>query len=128
MRFDGNDYSVPVRYAHHPVVVKGYVDRVVIYELQKVIARHRRLWGKAGVRFEPVHYLALLERKPGAWTMPGRWRTGNCRSASRCCAGGWKRSWMERGRGSTSACCGCWSSTRCPRSPGPLSGGCAVAA
>jgi hypothetical protein len=23
VRFDGNDYSVPVRWAHHPVVVKG---------------------------------------------------------------------------------------------------------
>lgn len=66
VRFDCNDYSVPVRYAHHPVVVKGYVDRVEIYELQMLIARHYRLWGKAGVRFDPLHYLALLERKPGA--------------------------------------------------------------
>jgi hypothetical protein len=48
------------------VVVKGYVDRVEIYELQMLIARHYRLWGKEGVRFDPLHYLALLERKPGA--------------------------------------------------------------
>jgi hypothetical protein len=32
-----------------------------------VIARHARLWGKEDVSFEPVHYLALLERKPGAF-------------------------------------------------------------
>jgi len=30
VRFDTNDYSVPVCLAHHEVVVKGYVDRVVV--------------------------------------------------------------------------------------------------
>jgi len=66
VRFDCNDYSVPVRWAHHPVVAKGYVDRVDICHKEKRIATHGRLWGKEGVCFEPVHYLALLERKPGA--------------------------------------------------------------
>jgi len=66
VRFDRNDYSVPVRYGHHPVVVKGYVDRVEICHKDRRIATHRRLWGKEGVSFEPTHYLALLERKPGA--------------------------------------------------------------
>ena len=65
-RFDANDYSVPVRYAHHPVLAKGYVDRVDVCFKDKRVATHERLWGKAGVSFEPVHYLALLERKPGA--------------------------------------------------------------
>jgi hypothetical protein len=66
VRFDDNDYSVPVRYAHHPVVVLAYVDRVVLGHKGEVIAEHRRLWGREGVSFDPVHYLALLERKPGA--------------------------------------------------------------
>lgn len=66
VRFDKNDYSVPVRYAHHPVVVKGYVDRVVICHRDREIARHTRLWGREETSFEPLHYLALLERKPGA--------------------------------------------------------------
>ncbi|MHC4181496.1 MAG: IS21 family transposase, partial [Planctomycetota bacterium] len=66
VRFDRNDYSVPVRYAHHPVVVKGYVHQVVICHRGRIVARHRRAWGKEGVSFDPVHYLALLERKPGA--------------------------------------------------------------
>lgn len=65
-RFDRNDYSVPVRYAHHPVVVRGYVNRVEIGVQGERVARHGRLWGKEGVAFDPVHYLALLERKPGA--------------------------------------------------------------
>ena len=66
VRFEANDYSVPVRYAHHTVVVKGYVDRVEICRADRRIAAHERLWGKGGVRMDPVHYLALLERKPGA--------------------------------------------------------------
>ena len=66
VRFDDNDYSVPVRYAHHPVVVRGYVDRVVLCHKGEVVAEHRRRWGREGVSFDPVHYLALLERKPGA--------------------------------------------------------------
>jgi transposase len=66
VRFDTNDYSVPCEYAYYPVVVKGYMDRVEIFHKDKLIARHDRLWGKEGVVFNPVHYLAVLEGKPGA--------------------------------------------------------------
>jgi transposase len=66
VRFDSNDYSVPVRYAHHDVLVKGYVDRLVICKDGQNIAEHRRTYESGQVVFEPRHYLALLERKPGA--------------------------------------------------------------
>jgi transposase len=66
VRFDDNDYSVPVRYAHHTILVKGYVDRVVLCHKEETVAEHRRSWGKQGGFFNCVHYLALLERKPGA--------------------------------------------------------------
>lgn len=66
VRFDTNDYSVPVRWGHHPVVIKGYVDRVAICHRAEVIAEHRRLWVREQVSFNPLHYLPLLERKPGA--------------------------------------------------------------
>ena len=66
VRFDANDYSVPVRYAHHAVTVKGYADRVLVCREDTVIAEHARRWGKEGIAFEPIHYLELLERKPGA--------------------------------------------------------------
>jgi transposase len=66
VRFDHNQYSVPVDYAHGTVVIKGYTDRVDICKLNEKIASHRRLWDKNDVSFEPVHYLRLLERKPGA--------------------------------------------------------------
>jgi transposase len=66
VRFDCNDYSVPVCYAHRPVVVKGYVDRVRIYKDDELISDHPRIWAKEKVLFNPVHYLALIEQKPGA--------------------------------------------------------------
>ena len=66
VRFDCNDYSVPVEYAHRMVVVKGFVDRVEICRQTETIATHPRLWTKEDISFDPLHYLALLERKPGA--------------------------------------------------------------
>jgi transposase len=64
VRFGTNDYSVPVQYAHHPVLVKGYSDRVVIGYGSKVIAEHRRCWQKQQAVFDPIHYLPLLKKKP----------------------------------------------------------------
>ena len=66
VRFDCNDYSVPTEFAHHPVVVKGGIDKVRVFHSEKQIAEHKRLWKKEGVSFDPVHYLAVLEGKPGA--------------------------------------------------------------
>jgi len=66
VRFDDNDYSVPVAYAHHEILIKGYVDRVVLCHKEKVVAEHKRSWDKEGVFFNYLHYLPLLERKPGS--------------------------------------------------------------
>ena len=66
VRFDDNDYSVPVAYAHHEILIKGYVDRVVLCHGPRVVAEHKRSWGKEDVFFDYRHYLALLERKPGS--------------------------------------------------------------
>jgi transposase len=64
VRFDTNDYSVPVEYAHHPVVVRAYFDRVVIAHKHQVAASHKRCWDREQQIFNPLHYLPLLERKP----------------------------------------------------------------
>jgi transposase len=66
VRFDDNDYSVPVYYAHHDILIKGYVDRVVLCHRDKMVAEHKRSWDKEGVFFNYIHYLPLLQRKPGA--------------------------------------------------------------
>lgn len=67
VRFDDNDYSVPVAYAHRPIVVRGFMNRVELCHKGQEVATHERIWDKEKIRFEPVHYLALLERKPGAF-------------------------------------------------------------
>jgi transposase len=80
VRFDDNDYSVPVAYAHHPVVVRGYMDRVEVGCRKQVIAVHPRCWERERQIFDPLHYLPLLERKAGGldhalplegWVLPG---------------------------------------------------------
>jgi hypothetical protein len=66
IRFDDNDYSVPVFYAHREILIKGYVGRVVLCHGPEIVAEHRRSWGKEGVFFDYRHYLPLLEQKPGS--------------------------------------------------------------
>lgn len=67
VRFDRNDYSVPTKYAHRPLMVVATVDEVRIVFEDHLVARHRRSWKKQQSLFDPVHYLALLERKPGGF-------------------------------------------------------------
>jgi transposase len=66
VRYRGNDYSVPVAYGHREVLVRGYVEVVVISCGAAVIARHRRSYEREDVLLEPLHYLPLIERKIGA--------------------------------------------------------------
>ena len=66
VRYDRNDYSVPTAYGHRPVLVKGYVEEVMIACGAEIIARHPRSYAREDFIFDPLHYLALLERKIGA--------------------------------------------------------------
>ena len=79
VRYRTNDYSVPTRYGFRDVVVKAFVDEIVIFCDGALIARHARSYARDDFVFEPRHYLALLEQKPGAldqaapvqsWTLP----------------------------------------------------------
>jgi transposase len=80
VRFDRNDYSVPTEFAHHQLTVVGGIEGVRIAEGDHLVATHPRSWEKEQTTFDPRHYLALLERKPGAldvarplqgWDLPG---------------------------------------------------------
>ena len=66
VRYRGTDYSVPTAYGHREVLIRGYVDRVVISCGAEIIARHERSYAREDFVFDPLHYLALLERKIGA--------------------------------------------------------------
>jgi hypothetical protein len=80
VRFDRNDYSVPTAFAHHELTVIGGIERIRIACGEQLVATHPRSWDKEQTTFDPRHYLALLERKPGAldvarplerWELPG---------------------------------------------------------
>ena len=84
VRYRTTDYSAPVAYGHRDVLIKGYVDRVVISCGSEVIARHPRSYQRDDFVFDPIHYLPLLERKTGAldqaaplrgWDLPGEFAT-----------------------------------------------------
>ncbi|HDB8235852.1 IS21 family transposase [Novosphingobium sp. NBM11] len=66
VRYRGNDYSVPTRFGFQDVVVKGFVDEVVILSGAEEIARHVRSYGSGDFVADPLHYLALIETKPNA--------------------------------------------------------------
>ena len=66
VRFDTIDYSVPTAHAHRGPTAVGTVDRLRIVAGDRVVAVHRRCWDRGRVFYDPVHYLALLGRKPGA--------------------------------------------------------------
>ena len=97
VRYRTNDYSVPVAYGYRDVLVKGYVDQVVISCGAEVIARHPRSYEQEDFIFDPIHYLPLLERKTGAldqaaplvgWDLPDEYDTLRRRLESRMGSGG----------------------------------------
>src|ERR1700720_1102944 len=84
VRYRGTDYSVPTAYGHREVVIRGYVHEVVISCGAAMVARHPRSYEREGFVFDPLHYLALLERKIGAldqaaplvgWDLPEEFAT-----------------------------------------------------
>jgi hypothetical protein len=77
-RYDRNDYSVPTAYRHRPVLVRGYVDEVVIACGAEVIARHPRSYAREDFILDPLPYLPLLERKIGAVDQAAPCRAGTC--------------------------------------------------
>src|SRR5271156_180173 len=84
VRYRLNDYSVPTTYGHRDVLVRGYVDDVVISCGAEVIARHPRSYERHDFIFDPLHYLALIEQKINAldqaaplagWRLPEEFMT-----------------------------------------------------
>lgn len=61
-----NSYSAPTRWAHHPVRIKLFVNRVELWCAHQCVASHRRYHGKGQYILEPTHYLNLLRIKPGS--------------------------------------------------------------
>ena len=84
VRYRNNDYSVPTAHGHQKVVIRGYVHEVVIACGTEIIARHPRSYEREDFVFNPLHYLALIERKINAldqaapladWKLPDEFAT-----------------------------------------------------
>jgi hypothetical protein len=57
---------VPTVHAYQDVLIKGYADRVEIICGGARIAVHARSYEREDFIADPLHYLALIERKPRA--------------------------------------------------------------
>jgi transposase len=77
--FETNRYSVPADSPYAQVVIKAYPFRLEILHLDRVLASHPRCYGREQDIFDPLHYLPLLEQRPGAFEHAKpirRWREG----------------------------------------------------
>jgi len=61
-----NRYSVPCEYAGQMVDTRLYPTRVKVVMANEVVADHARLFDEGRTQYDWQHYIALLERKPGA--------------------------------------------------------------
>lgn len=66
LNYERNQYSVPCKYAGKPVEIRAYAFEIRICHGGETIARHVRSFGKKQMVLDPLHYLPVLERKPGA--------------------------------------------------------------
>lgn len=64
---DTNRYSVPTEYSDKPLVLRAYPFRIEVLSLEQVVAEHRRCFGREQDILDPLHYLGLLEQRPGAF-------------------------------------------------------------
>lgn len=65
IQFETNSYSVPSKFARRKLTVVATIDEVRIIHEDKLIARHPRCWDREKPIHDPIHYLAVLDRKPG---------------------------------------------------------------
>lgn len=77
VEFETNRYSVPVNNSYRDLVLKAYPFHVDILHQERMIATHQRCAGKDQDVIKPLHYLPLLEQRPGAFEYAKpmrRWR------------------------------------------------------
>ncbi|NTF44154.1 MULTISPECIES: IS21 family transposase [Rhizobium] len=71
VNLERNRYSVPASFANRPVSVRVYPDRIVIAAEGLIVCEHRRIIdrshsGPGQTVYDWRHYLAVVQRKPGA--------------------------------------------------------------
>ena len=80
VNFERNRYSVESRYVGQVASVHAYAERIVVVCGGEIIGEHPRCFERGRTLYNPWHYVAALERKPGAlrngapfkdWNLPG---------------------------------------------------------
>lgn len=78
VEFETNRYSVPADKAQRHLVLRAYPFHVEILDQETVLATHPRGYARHQEIIDPLHYLPLLEQRPGAFDHAKplrRWRT-----------------------------------------------------
>lgn len=65
--FETNRYSVPAEKVRKHLTVKAYPFIINILDGEEIIASHSRSYERHQDVIDPLHYLALLEQRPGAF-------------------------------------------------------------
>ncbi len=67
IQFETNRYSVPTDQAYRVVTVRAFPFRLEILHHDQVLATHQRSYAREQDIIDPLHYLPLLEQRPGAF-------------------------------------------------------------
>ena len=65
--FETNRYSVPAWKARKHLTLRAYPFQIEILADNEVIATHPRTYGRKQDVLDPLHYLSLVEQRPGAF-------------------------------------------------------------
>lgn len=65
--YETNRYSVPTEQARQELTLKAYPFEVQVLFEGTLLARHARSYAREQDVFDPLHYLWLLEQRPGAF-------------------------------------------------------------
>lgn len=66
IQFQKNFYSVPESYHSKTIFLKIFANQIEMLENDKVIATHNRLFNNGEYSLQILHYLEVLNRKPGS--------------------------------------------------------------
>ena len=67
VEYETNRYSVPTDEAYQNLTLKAYPFRIDILHFDRVVASHPRSYARKQDILDPLHYLPLLEQRPGAF-------------------------------------------------------------
>jgi len=65
--FETNRYSVPAEKGRVTLTLRAYAFQIEVLHQAEVIARHERCYDHGQDVFNPLHYLSLLAKRPGAF-------------------------------------------------------------